>query len=107
MARNPRQPAGTTVEDIDTPIAQLVAKPGAIALQTIGRLQSESMGFLAARVGKDIAFTRQCATCTSPADAIGFGAAYAMETADDYLREGFKFFAIVAGIFESGAAALI
>ncbi len=91
----------------DTPIAQLVSHPCVLSLQALGRLQSESLRFIAARSAKDIAFALHCSPFTHASALFGLGASFAMEAADDYLREGMKLFAIAAGTFESSTSALI
>ena len=106
MSDVPARPAPPN-EMIDTPVARILVHPYEIALQELAELQVESMRFIASRAMKDFAFARDCRACGEPAELVRLAGAFVVESADDYLREGMKLFAMAAGNFESSASAMI
>ena len=90
----------------DTPCAQWTALPFTLWIQGYARLQAESIRFVADRVTKDLAVPRLLASAT-PAEALGIGASYVFEAALDYATESQRLFALAAGDFQDGTAAVL
>jgi len=91
----------------DTPCAQWTALPFTLWIQGYARLQAESIRFVADRVTKDLAVPRLLIASATPAEALGIGASYVFEAALDYATESQRLFALAAGDFQDGTAAVL
>jgi hypothetical protein len=91
----------------DTPFSQWTAQPFTLWIQGYARLQAESIRFVAGRVTKDLAVPRLLIASATPAEALGIGASYVFEAALDYATESQRLFALAAGDFQDGTAAVL
>jgi hypothetical protein len=91
----------------DTPFSQWTAQPFTLWIQGYARLQAESIRFVADRVMKDLSVPRLLIACATPAEALGIGASYVFEATLDYATESQRLFALAAGDFQDGTAAVL
>lgn len=96
-----------TADFEDSPFTQVWQQPFTRCVQAFAQVQSESLRFGAERAAKDLRLPLQLARCESPVQALGLVASFAFEAARDYAAENQKLLSLVAGDFESAAAAVI